>query len=125
MHQILVLLAVVTCTASTVSALEPHNAAAAGKSRISACALLIEDLVTKFDTTPSHLRHSGVLRQFKPTEEPVGPNGSYCDDGQIGLQVNPSQGPTNCASLRGRTGSRCLASAILRSSATTGTSMRS
>ena len=60
MRQMLVLLAVVTCTASTVSALEPHNAATAGKSRISACALLTEDLVTKFDTTPSHLRHSGA-----------------------------------------------------------------
>ncbi|WP_413936684.1 hypothetical protein [Nitrospira sp. BLG_1] len=89
MRQILVLLAVVTCASITVFAMESHNAAVAGKSRISACALLTEDLVTKFDTTPPHLRQSGVLKQFKPTEEPVGPNGSYCDDGQIGLQVNP------------------------------------
>ena len=93
MRQILVLLAVVTYAPITFFTMESHNAAAAGKSRISACALLTEDLVMKFDTTPPHLRQSGVLKQFKPTEEPVGPNGSYCENRQIGLQVNPFARP--------------------------------
>jgi len=89
MRQTLLILAVVACTWINVSAIEPHNAAAAGKSRISACALLTDDLVAKYDTTPPHLRQSEILKQFKFTEEPIGLNGSYCDNGQIGLQVNP------------------------------------
>ena len=89
MRQMLVLLAVVACTSIRVSAMEPQNAAPTGKPRISACSLLTDDLVTKFDTTPPHLRQPEVRKHFKATEEPVGPNGSSCDNGQIFLQVNP------------------------------------
>ncbi|MCC6140905.1 MAG: hypothetical protein IT389_09865 [Nitrospira sp.] len=89
MRQSLAFLAVAACTSIWVFAPEPHHAAQAGQSRIGACALLTDDLITKFDPTPPHLRQSKVLKQFKFTEEPVGLNGSYCDNGQIGLQVNP------------------------------------
>lgn len=93
MREMVVFLAVIVGTSITVAAMESHNAAAAGKSRISACAVLTDDLVAKFDTTPSHLRQSEILKQFKATEEPVGVNGSYCENRQIGLQVNPFARP--------------------------------
>jgi len=89
MRRMLVLLAVVVCMPISVSAMEPQNPAPTGTPRISACSLLTDDLVAKFDTTPPHLRRPEVRKHFTVTEEPVGLNGSSCDNGQIFLQVNP------------------------------------
>ena len=83
MGRMLALLLVIGSASVGMSAAQSPGAAATGK-RISACALLTSDVMAKFDTsTPEMLKYS------TPEEEPVGPNGTHCDYGRIGLQVNP------------------------------------
>lgn len=50
--------------------------------RISACALITPELAAKYN-------HKDIAKYLKPEEEPVGINGTHCEHGRIGLQVNP------------------------------------
>jgi len=58
---------------------------AAGGSRISACSLLTRDLVMKVGTVEG----KRFIDLIKPTEDQIGANGSGCEYGGIGLQINP------------------------------------
>ena len=51
--------------------------------RINACTILTPDIVAKFTTAVK------TTVESKPTETPVGVNGSFCDYGGIGLQIDP------------------------------------
>jgi hypothetical protein len=82
MRQVIAWLLVIGCTSVAMSASQAAGSAS-GK-RISACALLTPDLMAKFDTSAPEMQ-----KYFKAEEEPIGPNGSYCEHGGIGLQVNP------------------------------------
>jgi hypothetical protein len=59
--------------------------AGGGGARIRACSLLTRELLLK--VTPS--LNTRLLDQFPPEEEEVGVNGTYCEYGNVGLQVNP------------------------------------
>jgi len=63
---------------------QARGGAAAG-SRISACSLLTRELVMKVGTVEG----KRVLDLVRPTEDQLGANGSGCDYGGIGLQINP------------------------------------
>jgi hypothetical protein len=71
------------CLTSQSAASQGGGQAAAGR-RMSACTLMSRDLVEKFDTGSTQM-----LKLMKPSEEPIGANGSACDDGNIGFQINP------------------------------------
>ena len=87
MRQVIACLLMIGCTSAAMSASQARDGAASSK-RISACALLTPDVMAKFDTGKPE-----VLKMFKPEEEPVGVNGTYCEHGNIGLQVNPFARP--------------------------------
>jgi hypothetical protein len=59
--------------------------AGAGGARIRACSLLTRDLLLK--VTPT--LNTRLIDQFPPEEEEIGVNGTYCEYGNVGLQVNP------------------------------------
>jgi hypothetical protein len=87
MRQVLAFVLILGCVAGPAVASQARGAGTE-KPRISACALLTPDVMAKFDTsTPEMLKYS------KPQEQPVGPNGTYCDHGRIGLQINPFARP--------------------------------
>jgi hypothetical protein len=74
------LLAVVTLLASS-----PHDQEPSGKSgRIKACAFLTREVVVK--VAP---RVHKIVLDMPAEEEPVGANGSSCQYGTIGLQIDP------------------------------------
>lgn len=83
MRQVITFLLMMGCTSVAASAAQAPGGAASGK-RISACALLTPDVMEKFDTAKPDTR-----RLFKPEEESIGANGSYCGNGGVILQVNP------------------------------------
>lgn len=85
-HVIALVLTVGSLTGRAVAS-QVSGTAATGK-RVSACTLMSRDLVEKFDTG-----NKQVLRQIKPSEEPLGANGSSCEDGNIGFQINPFARP--------------------------------
>ena len=87
MRRVVACLLVIGSTSAAMSASQAGDGAASAK-RISACALLTPDVMAKFDTGKPE-----VLKMFKPEEEPVGVNGTYCEHGNIGLQVNPFARP--------------------------------
>jgi hypothetical protein len=87
MRQVIAFLLAIGCTSVAMSASQARGGAASGR-RISACALLTPDVMAKFDTGKAE-----VLKLFKPEEEPVGVNGTYCEYGGVGLQVNPFARP--------------------------------
>jgi len=87
MRQVIACLLVIGSASIAMSASQARGDAAPGK-RISACALLTPDVMAKFDTGKPE-----ILKMFKPEEEPVGVNGTYCEHGGIGLQVNPFARP--------------------------------
>jgi hypothetical protein len=83
MRQMVALVSMIGCLTGHAAASQARGAAATGE-RISACTLLSRDLVQKFNTG-----NNEVLKFMKPSEEPIGANGSYCEDGSIGFQINP------------------------------------
>ena len=86
MRQLVTLVLITVCLTGR-SAASQSREAATGK-RLSACTLLSRDLVEKFDTG-----NKQVVKQIKPSEAPLGANGSSCDDGNIGFQINPFARP--------------------------------
>lgn len=58
---------------------------AGNATRIDACTLLTRDVVDK-------VRVARTAVKTPPEESPVGLNGSYCDYGGVGLQINPFAG---------------------------------
>jgi hypothetical protein len=87
MHQIVALVLMIGSLTGHAAASQARGAAATGK-RLSACALMSRDFVEKFDTG-----NKQVLKQIKPSEEPPGVNGSICEDGNVGFQINPFARP--------------------------------
>jgi hypothetical protein len=83
MRQVMACLLVMGCTSAATSASQAGSGAAVGKP-ISACALLTPDVMEKFDTAEPATR-----KLFKPEEESIGANGTYCAHGGVILQVNP------------------------------------
>jgi len=64
-----------------------HQKPAGNRARINACTVLTRDLVDKVTTSASK-----PVPSKPPTETPAGLNGSYCDYGSIGLQIDPFSG---------------------------------
>ena len=83
MRELVALGLMIVCLTGHSAASQARGGAAPGK-RLSACTLMSRDLVEKFDTG-----NKQVLKQIKPSEEPLGANGSSCEDGNIGFQINP------------------------------------
>ena len=83
MRELITIVLMIACLTSHAAAYQGRGQAATGR-RLSACTLMSRDLVEKFDTGSAQ-----VLKLMKPSEEPVGANGSACDDGNIGFQINP------------------------------------
>jgi hypothetical protein len=83
MRQLVALALMIGCVTGHAVASQARGAAATGQ-RMSACTLMSRDLVEKFNTGSNQ-----ILKLMKPSEEPIGANGSSCDDGSIGFQINP------------------------------------
>lgn len=77
---ILSLLAVVSAADAPSSSAQK---AAGNPPRINACTVLTPDVVAQFTTA------TRTKMKTPPTETPVGVNGSQCDYGGIGLQIDP------------------------------------
>lgn len=95
MRQVIAVLLAIGCTSVALSASQARGGAS-GK-RISACALLTPDVMAKFDTSTPDMQ-----KYLKAEEEPVGPNGTYCDHGRTGLQVNPFGRPDDLRKSPGK-----------------------
>jgi hypothetical protein len=73
---------------SAVAAPPSSDQKPAGNSaRIKACTILTRDVIDKVKTAASK-----PVPDTPPGETPVGPNGSYCDYGSMGLQIDPFPG---------------------------------
>ena len=83
MRQLVVLVLMIGCLTSHAAASQARGQAETGR-RMSACSLMSRDLVEKFDTGSNQ-----ILKIMKPSEEPIGANGSGCEDGNIGFQIDP------------------------------------
>lgn len=83
MRQLVALVLMTGCLTWHAAASPARRQVATG-GRMSACTLLSRDLVEKFNTGSNQ-----VLKLMKPSEEPIGANGSACEDGNIGFQINP------------------------------------
>jgi hypothetical protein len=81
---ILSLLAVVSSVGGTPSFAQKP---AGNPARINACTILTRDVAAKATTAASK-----TVLKSTPEERPVGLNGSYCDYGGIGLQIDPFAG---------------------------------
>jgi hypothetical protein len=90
MHHVIASLVVIICGAGPAAALQ-SGAGAAGGTRASACALLTRELVAQF--TPLEKQALDLVLTIPPQEDPVGPSGSACEYGGIGLQIDPFAAP--------------------------------
>ena len=83
MRQLVALVWMLGCLTSHAAASQARGQVVTGR-RMSACALMSRDLVEKFNTGSNQ-----ILKLMEPSEEPIGANGSACEDGNIGFQINP------------------------------------
>jgi hypothetical protein len=86
-----VLLFVMSGFAIQATTVQSGSGAAAGKRAVGACSLLTKELVTQ--VTPYEKQVLDVVTQIPPSEDPVGPSGSACEYGGIGLQIDPFGSP--------------------------------
>lgn len=84
MRQLVSLFAVGVSLALAAGATAAPAVQPAKNARPRACAIMSRDLVEKYDTGSKQ-----VLKTIPPAEEPLGANGSSCEDGNIGFQINP------------------------------------
>ena len=77
-------LSIVACLAVASPTVAQSGKPSSGKAAIRACDVLTRDMVAKYDT------QNPKLRDLIPRhEEAIGSHGSSCDDGGIGVQIDP------------------------------------